>query len=129
MSVWKYRDRCNKEKFEFAKKLRANPTKSEALLWEAVRAKRLGVKFRRQHVILGWIADFYCARYKLVIEIDGGSHEPLWKMENDDYRDSAMRKHGFIVLRLWDKTVESNLPEALEQIRTVMAHVQNQKAG
>ncbi|MBX9877582.1 MAG: endonuclease domain-containing protein [Candidatus Obscuribacterales bacterium] len=129
MSVWKYRDRCSKEKFEFAKRLRANPTKSEALLWDALSYNKLGVKFRRQHVILGWIADFYCARYRLVIEIDGGSHSSLWQMKNDDYRDSAMRKHGFMVLRLKDKTVENNLPEALEQIRTAMARIQTQEAG
>ena len=62
--------------FSNAKKLRDNATDSENILWEALRNKRLdGYKFRRQHPLAIYIADFYCHELKLVIEVDGGYHQ------------------------------------------------------
>jgi very-short-patch-repair endonuclease len=59
---------------ERARDLRSNLTRPEALLWQHLRGDKLGVRFRRQHRIGSYIADFYCAAANLVVEIDGDSH-------------------------------------------------------
>lgn len=69
----------------FAKRSRTHSTQAESKLWEALRGNQLGCKFRRQHIIGNYIADFACIRFKLVIEIDGGYHlqgnQPLMDAE------------------------------------------------
>jgi Protein of unknown function (DUF559) len=55
--------------------MRRNPTPSEHALWQALRGSKLGVKFRRQHVLAPFIVDFYAASLRLVIEVDGSAHE------------------------------------------------------
>ncbi len=69
----------------FAKRSRTHSTQAESILWEALRGNQLGCKFRRQHIIGNYIADFACIRFKLVVEIDGGYHlqgnQPLMDAE------------------------------------------------
>ncbi|MFT3891304.1 MAG: DUF559 domain-containing protein [Anaerolineales bacterium] len=67
--------KVTKEKLERAKELRREMTPTEKLLWEQVRAKKLGVRIRRQQVIQGFIVDFYCHKAALVIELDGDIHD------------------------------------------------------
>ncbi|MBS3162483.1 DUF559 domain-containing protein [Candidatus Woesearchaeota archaeon] len=55
--------------------MRQNQTESERILWEEIRCKKLGFKFRRQCIITGWIVDFYCSELRLVIEVDGDYHK------------------------------------------------------
>lgn len=60
---------------EFAKSMRHSATDAEQLMWQLLRAKQfMNLKFRRQHVILPYIVDFYCHEIGLVIELDGGQH-------------------------------------------------------
>lgn len=67
-----------------AKVLRGKMTPAEKLLWEELRGKKfMGLKFRRQHPVLVYIADFYCHSIKLIIEIDGGYHLGFLQMEKD----------------------------------------------
>ena len=61
--------------FERAKELRHDPTRTEVILWSYLRKKPYGYKFRRQHPIGPFIADFYCHSLKLVIEVDGNIHD------------------------------------------------------
>ena len=62
--------------FEKAKALRMRETKSEKILWDKLKNNQLdGLKFRRQHPISLYIADFYCHKFKLIIELDGKYHE------------------------------------------------------
>lgn len=90
-----HRSQCKPEKFLFAKRMRRNPTPSEARLWQRLRCKQIGLKVQRQSV--GYIADFYVASKRLVIELDGSAH--AGREEYDRRRDTAMRKAGFKVLR------------------------------
>jgi len=75
--------RVTKEKLERAKELRRNMTPAEKLLWQEVRAKKLGVRFRRQQIIAGFIVDFYCHRAALVVEVDGDIHDLQQKKTQD----------------------------------------------
>ena len=77
--------------------MRAQPTDAERALWRELRATRLGVRFRRQHVVVGYIADFYCASAKLVVEVDGGVHEAT--RARDDERTRALEALGVYVVR------------------------------
>ncbi len=99
-----------------AREHRKNPTKSEKILWQALRGKKLdGVKFRRQQPIGVYIADFYSTAYRLVIEVDGGIHE--FQQEADAERDEMMKTLGLNVLRLPAEMVENDLRGALERIQ------------
>jgi very-short-patch-repair endonuclease len=94
MPEWK-RDR--------AREMRHQPTKSEKLMWGHLRAKKLmGMKFRRQQPMLGFIADFYCPKIRLVVEVDGSSHEH----DYDRYRDRKMLEGGFSVFRVANEELE-----------------------
>ena len=98
----------------FAKKLRQNMTDAESKLWRHLRAKQLaGVKFRRQQPIGGYIADFYSAVNKVVIELDGGQHA---ESEADKIRDEFMKKAGIRVIRIWNNDVLENIDGVLEYI-------------
>ncbi len=93
------------EKSNRARALRQQPTKSEALLWAVLRGEQLcGLKFRRQHPIGPYYADFACVAEQLVIEIDGGYHDAVG--EADLQREAQLRAAGWQVLRFTDEEVE-----------------------
>ena len=79
-----------KNLLERRKELRNNSTSEEILLWLQLKNSKTGFKFRRQHSIGGYIADFYCPSKKLIIEIDGPQH---FKKENKEY--DKIRSHYF----------------------------------
>jgi very-short-patch-repair endonuclease len=60
-----------------AKQMRSQPTEAEYILWQFLRAKKTGYKFKRQHLVLGYIPDFICLEQKLIVEIDGGYHNDV----------------------------------------------------
>lgn len=109
---------------ELCRKLRNNPTPAEKIIWECLRRRNInGKKFLRQFPIFiengvgrrsFYIADFYCAECKLVIEIDGPIH--LLKKEYDTNRDLVMREWGFDILRFTNDMVEKNLEMVVQQI-------------
>ncbi|PZO75179.1 endonuclease domain-containing protein [Sphingomonas hankookensis] len=72
----------------------------EVLLWQRLRAEPHGMKFRRQHPVLTYVLDFYCARARLVVEIDGEAHDRGDRPARDVARDAALTAHGLIVLRI-----------------------------
>jgi 5-methyltetrahydrofolate--homocysteine methyltransferase len=80
-----------------AKEHRSNPTETEKIIWEQLRAKQIDFKFRRQHLIDKYIVDFVCLEAKLVVEIDGKYHEQT--KEQDDLRTSVLESLGFKVIR------------------------------
>ena len=96
-----------------ARKLRNNLTETEKHLWYMLRAKQLGVKFRRQAVIGQYIVDFVSYERKLIIEVDGGQHADS---KQDKVRDEWLRKEGFKVLRFWNNDVLKNREEVLKEI-------------
>jgi very-short-patch-repair endonuclease len=98
-----------------AKQLRHELTPAEVLLWEALRNRRLnGLKFKRQHPLGPYIADFFCTEYCLVVELDGGIHDET--AEDDAIRTSQLIDHGYGVLRFQNEQVENHLPQFLEAI-------------
>ncbi len=98
--------------------LRNNMTSAEAMLWNMIKSKQLGVKFRRQHSIGNFIADFYSSEIKLVIEMDGGLHRDLIHQSNDEVRDVYMQDLGITVLRFDNQEIfedEERVKEELKQ--------------
>jgi very-short-patch-repair endonuclease len=88
------------EIFARARSLRANMTKEETRLWELLKTHYKNYKFRRQHPMGPYIADFYCHKLKLVIELDGKHHlEDENQMVYDRQRDEDMKKWGVTILR------------------------------
>ena len=96
------------------KDLRSNLTPQEAILWKRLKDSNLGYKFRRQHSIRNFIADFYCPAKKLVLEIDGGQH--LDNIEADYERTKIFEELGIKVLRFWNNEI-NNTKEVLEKIK------------
>jgi very-short-patch-repair endonuclease len=104
---------------ETAKLLRNNMTYHENLLWENLKGKQIcGVRFRRQHPIMFFIADFYCHEAKLVVEVDGEIHDD--KKEYDDGRSAEMEKFGILVLRVTNSEVETDLEKVICKIETTV---------
>lgn len=117
-----FRKHCKPEKTEWARKLRQCPTPSEKVLFDLLKPRPWGLKFRFQSVILGWIVDFYCASQKLVIEVDGEYHTDPLQQRADAWRDSVMIKHGFHILRISASRVMQNPNDALDDIRKQIFH-------
>jgi very-short-patch-repair endonuclease len=104
--------------FSNACKLRENPTEAEGLLWLALKDNQVdGYKFRRQHPISIYIADFYCHKLKLVIEIDGGYHLSEEQQLLDKERTVALEFNGLKVIRFSNKEVVLMLSEVINKIK------------
>lgn len=99
---------------EHAKKMRANPTQAEAALWEQLRAKKLGAKFRQQHLINDFIVDFVCLSKKLIIEVDGEIHNS--QLDEDAKRTEILEVEGFKVIRFTNAEVLGNIDVVLDKI-------------
>lgn len=100
------------------KALRGSMTASEATLWKALSGKQLdGRKFRRQHGIGPFIADFYCPSERLVIEVDGSSHDDPTSSANDGLRDEFMNAKNIRVLRIENKSIIDDLSGVLDLIQ------------
>lgn len=102
--------------FVTAKKLRWNPTKTEMLLWDCLKEKQLGVKFRRQHPINNFVLDFYCHAHKLSIEIDGEYHNTEEQIAKDKERTSMISQLGIMELRFTNNEVETAIENVLKKI-------------
>ena len=110
---------------QIARKLRNDMTLSEILLWQQIKGKQLlGYNFPRQKPIDEYVVDFYCPNLKLVIEIDGDSHDG--KEEADFIRQKKLESMGLTVLRFWDLDVKANVDGIVEQLREwIVARVTN----
>ena len=97
--------------------IRRNMTDAEMLLWSKLRVKQLkGFQFYRQKIKGNYIADFYCPKSKLVIEVNGGEHYSAVGREKDKKRDDYMRRAGITVLRFSDRDVLGQIDAVLEKI-------------
>jgi len=107
----------NKNLKHISRNLRKNMTDTEMVLWSKLRGKQLkGLQFYRQKIIGNYIADFYCPKAKLVIEVDGGQHYSSEEREKDKRRDDYMIRAGIPVLRFSDKEVLAKIGSFLEKI-------------
>ena len=111
--------KVTKEKVERSRELRREMTPTEDLLWQEVRAKKLGVRFRRQQIIAGFIVDFYCHRAALVIEVDGDIHD--LQQEEDARREEVLREMGLTIVRFRNENAIQDLPMIVERIRILIS--------
>jgi very-short-patch-repair endonuclease len=105
---------------EFARKMRAEPTDAERVLWQRLRhdIKLVDSHFRRQAAIGPFIVDFASRKAKLVIELDGGQHD--WQQAADASRTLRIEAGGYRVLRFWNNDVLGNLEGVLNEIQRVL---------
>ena len=111
--------KVTQEKLQRAKELRREMTPAEKLLWEELRANKLGVHFRRQQVIAGFIVDFYCHKAALVVEVDGDVHD--LQQEEDERREKVLREMGLRVVRFGNDEVVKNLSAVVGKIRELVS--------
>lgn len=104
--------------YEYAKALRSSQTEAEELLWQRIRGRKLnGLKFRRQHPLHNFIADFYCNEKKLVVEIDGGIHDNAEAKLDDENRTTILNELGITVMRFSNDEVKTKIEEVLNEIK------------
>jgi very-short-patch-repair endonuclease len=117
------------ETIEFAKNLRKKMTVCEKILWKRLKDKNIrGVKFRRQHPIGYYIADFYCHEARLVIEVDGPVHSNSERKEHDENRTAELDRLGIRVIRFTNKEIKTNIKRVMQTIRqTVIECLKNEK--
>ena len=104
---------------DFSLRMRNNPTKAEDILWNGLSGKKLSsYKFRRQHIIGQYIADFVCLKENLVIEIDGLIHQLPQNIASDKERTAWLEKEGFKVIRFTNDEVLTQYEKVLSQIKS-----------
>ena len=108
---------------QFARDLRNNSTLSEVLLWKKIKNKALGVEFHRQVPINEFIVDFYCHELKLVIEIDGESHQ--YKYEHDFTRQSILENCGISFIHFTDLEVKQNMNNVIRTLEITIETLQH----
>jgi PncC family amidohydrolase len=102
---------------KFVAEHRNNPTEAERVLWEILKGKKLsGYKFRRQHIIDSYIADFVCLPKRLIIEVDGLIHQLPENKISDTERTFELNKHGFEVIRFTNKQILHDPDNVLNEI-------------
>ncbi len=115
--------------FEKAKALRNNMTNSELTLWEKLKGKQmLGLRFRPQHPIDVFIADFYCHPIKLVIEVDGGIHKTTEQKEFDIGRTAELNYWGIEVIRFTNEEIENKVNQVIKGIEQTCIKRQSELA-
>jgi very-short-patch-repair endonuclease len=103
------------KQLEGAKELRREMTPAEKILWKKVKANRLnGLHFRRQQIVHGYFADFYCHQHELIVEVDGGIHELQKKYDAE--REEYLNGLGFRIIRFTNNDIMKNLNGVLQKI-------------
>lgn len=111
------------EIFAWAKELRRNMTPAEKILWRYLRNDQLyGCHFRRQHPIKQFIADFYCAKADLIIELDGGIHNNSEVQEHDINRTAELENMGITVIRFTNEEIYNDINNVIEKIKKHLPH-------
>ena len=109
-----------------SRELRQPLTPAEAKLWSVLRGRNLGAhKFRRQHPIGHFIADFYCAEAKLVVEVDGDIHAN--QQEYDAARSEWLQSQGYTVIRFQNRDVWEKMDDVTGEIMKVIEQRLEQK--
>ena len=111
---------ANKIIFENAKALRNNLTPEEIILWDRLKAHFPDYKFRRQHPISNYIADFYCHKLQLVIEVDGAIHNSEENKKLDEGRQINLESLGIKVLRFTNEQVRNKIELVLGKISALI---------
>jgi len=103
----------------FARTLRKRQTISEKIFWELIRDRKfMDLKFRRQHVIEGFVLDFYCHEIKLGIEIDGEIHKR--RKDYDRIRQAIIESEGITILRVTNKQISDNKRSIINKMKNII---------
>lgn len=106
-----------------------NTTEAEQALWEQIKTKKLGFKFRRQHIIDEFIVDFVCIEKRLIVEVDGGYHNLPEQKEADVLRTEILSELGFKVVRFKNEEVIGAIDEVLEKIVNTLKSLPSGEVG
>jgi very-short-patch-repair endonuclease len=106
---------------KLCRQFRKNPTNTEAWMWQCLRNYQLGPKFRRQHPIGRYIADFYCNEYQLIIEIDGGIHLKKEHQLYDLSRQEDLEARSYRIMRFTTFEIEKNPQKVVTKIRDTLS--------
>jgi len=101
-----------------ARQLRRSSTQTEKILWNQLKGKKLGYRFRRQHPLGKYIFDFYCHRAKLVVEVDGEYHFSESQKSLDLEREKEIKSWGLTIVRIRDEEIMNNIEEVVERIQS-----------
>ena len=106
--------------YEYGRELRRGSTKAEQVLWEYLKNKKLnGLKFRRQHPLDKFIADFYCHEKKLVVELDGNIHDEIEIQQYDQARTYDLKEFNITVIRFRNEEVLNNVENVIKKIAAI----------
>ena len=112
--------------FKLAKQLRKDETEAEKKLWTRLNKNQInGLQFRRQHPINMFIADFYCSKIKLVIEIDGSIHDIEEYHEHDQGRSAIFEDFGITVIRFTNEQILTEIDYTVQQIESIVKKLIN----
>ncbi|MHA3080141.1 endonuclease domain-containing protein [Acinetobacter sp. ANC 5502] len=115
---------------EFAKTMRTNATDAENFMWQLLRAKRfMNLKFRRQHVIVPYIVDFYCHELGLVIELDGSQHNTADGQVYDAERTKFLEALDLRVVRYWNNDVLSRTDMVFGDLWNICFHLKRKSTS
>ena len=106
-----------------AREMRRNPTEAESALWNFLSGDKMGVHFRRQHPVFGYIPDFVCLKERLIIEIDGGYHLAEEQQEMDLERTEYLNQMGYVVLRFTNESVLNDIDTVIEEISDTLEEI------
>ena len=110
---------------EFARHNRREMTESETILWNALRKEIKSCKFRRQHPIGDYIADFFCLTSRLVIEVDGGYHNIPEQQTSDQWRTEFLMEKGYRVIRFSNEDVNSDIKGVINKVKEVITNIED----
>ena len=114
-----------KEQTVIRKELRNEKIKAEAIFWKYVKEKKIGFKFRRQYGIGKYIVDFCCPSLKLIVEIDGSSHDGEDALEVDMVRQKYLESIGFFVRRYKNEQLFYGIFEVVLDIKRCCEQIKN----
>jgi len=103
---------------DLARQLRRDMTLPERMLWNAIRGRQLGPRFRRQVPMDPYVVDLYCAEAKLIVEVDGEHHDDRW--ERDAERTAVLERRGYRVVRFTATQVLTDITTVLEALSLVI---------
>ncbi|HEV2832320.1 MAG TPA: endonuclease domain-containing protein [Hanamia sp.] len=109
--------------FANAKRLRNEPTASEIIFWGLLKQHFADYRFKRQHPVSQYIADFYCHKLKLVVEIDVGIHLSKDAIKNDKLRDEFMNSLNLKIIRFTNDEVCKNGEEVVKKLRELIEKI------
>jgi len=110
----------NERTIRIARRLRVNQTDAETVLWNRIRNRQIdGHKFARQVPISGYICDFVCREFNLIVEVDGGQHN---ESAADAVRDRRLTEQGYKVLRFWNNDVLGNIEGILITLQAELSY-------